>query len=580
MAKGLDRIEFRMSSLPDLAMEARDLLAAPEPDFPEDFDSVARRYMSAVFEQPTAFITAETDNTAKIEEKMPALQYRGISEIGLTNTITVDYSQNYHGVPIYGAGVGVEMTSSKEFRAINGHVGKPPDLDPVARLSPAAAVGAVKEIAGLKRYQRLENLNAPSLLVRFNEATDRWHLVYVFDNVHIHEKDSAGRAGEPDEHPFLRSTYKVFIDAHNGEEVVRIPLRRTARAVECSGKDARGGKHQFTGSEDGSGWILLEDPGRKIRTMSMEFQDIVCGELQLAGRPVTSQTKVFGNPAAVSAHVAAARVYDFLKGELKRNSIDAKGMWIVSVVDCLDYRYDSQLGMCKPPDPNVREWKNAAWIMNPDETTITEIRNGLMVYGQMKWDDGVLHSYSEGFDVVAHEMTHGITSYSCDLEYVVESGALNESYSDILGVAMSNSHLEDLSNWNWEMGEELSKIGKPIRNMADPGLYGQPAHMREFKRLSIGERPSKFNDWGYVHRNSGVHNKAAYNLFVGGVFSWREILQMFYLTLTKRGVLTTTSGFADSKAGMLSVCESLFADRPDLNQRLAAINAAFAEVGI
>ncbi|MBM3301485.1 MAG: M4 family metallopeptidase, partial [Deltaproteobacteria bacterium] len=142
------------------------------------------------------------------------------------------------------------------------------------------------------------------------------------------------------------------------------------------------------------------------------------------------------------------------------------------------------------------------------------------------------------------------------------------------------AHIEDISQWNWDIGEELSKIGKPLRSIADPTRYGHPAHMRNFKRVPPGEPLREGNDWGYVHSNSGIHNKAAHNLFVSGVFTWREVLSMFYLTLTKPGLLTATSDFADSKAGMLSVCESLFGTYSDLTQRMETIANAFAGVGI
>lgn len=183
MAKGFNRIEFPRAALAAREAAASKLLAAPEPAFPEDFDSVARRYLGAAFQRMDVAAAAEALDEPKGGGEPPTLEYRGVSEIGLTETIAVEYGRIYHGVPIYGARIGVEMTQTKELRGIHGHVGKPADLDPVARLSPAAALGIVKEIAGLPEYQRPEDVDAPALAVRFNAATDRWHLVYVVDNV-------------------------------------------------------------------------------------------------------------------------------------------------------------------------------------------------------------------------------------------------------------------------------------------------------------------------------------------------------------------------------------------------------------
>src|SRR5262249_1899458 len=123
--------------------------------------------------------------------------------------------------------------------------------------------------------------------------------------------------------------------------------------------------------------------------------------------------------------------------------------------------------------------------------------------------DGTQMVYGTGFasadDVVAHELTHAVTQYSANLIYFNQSGALNESFSDIFGetVDLLNGKGNDTAAVRWLIGEDLS-IGA-IRNMMNPGKFP----------FSDPERTSDphyvcptFSDNGGVHTNSGVPNHA------------------------------------------------------------------------
>jgi bacillolysin/neutral peptidase B len=218
-------------------------------------------------------------------------------------------------------------------------------------------------------------------------------------------------------------------------------------------------------------------------------------------------------------------------------------------------------------------WRNAAWIGTQ------------MVYGQ-RLVDGVLRSYAIAGDVVAHEITHGLTESTARLEYRVETGAMNESYSDIFGILISNYGEPDVVKWNWEMGEDLDSTGVPLRDISDPARYGQPAHMDEFRHLDPDEMPGPDNDNGWVHVNSGIHNKVAYNLLTATnadgalVFSGREVAAMFYLALSQ--YLSRTSQFGDSRRGVALATQTLTrADAPEVRAgKLRAVADAFEAVGI
>jgi bacillolysin/neutral peptidase B len=242
---------------------------------------------------------------------------------------------------------------------------------------------------------------------------------------------------------------------------------------------------------------------------------------------------------------------------LQRNGLDNQGGPFISSINCT----------FQNANPANKEWRNAAWIGTQ------------MIYGQ-RMVNGVLRSYALARDVVAHEITHGLTDKTARLEYARESGALNESYADIFGIIVSNLGESDVDRWNWEMGEDLDLTGVPIRDMSDPPRRGQPAHMVDFRHLDPGEQPSRFNDSGWVHHNSGIHNKAAYNLMTAKVFTPSEAAGLYYLALTQ--YLSRTSGFSDSRRAVVLAAQTLFRSDPAevRDAKLAAIAAAFDAVGI
>jgi Zn-dependent metalloprotease len=175
------------------------------------------------------------------------------------------------------------------------------------------------------------------------------------------------------------------------------------------------------------------------------------------------------------AYDYAGDTYNFYLNYHGRNSLDNAGMQLISTT-----RY------CDPSYPCP--YQNAFW--NGDQ----------MVYGQ---------SFSSGLDVVGHEMTHGVTSYESNLFYFMQSGAINESFSDIWGEFIEQ--VNGLGEANWLMGQHLP-IGA-IRSMSNPPAYGDPDRMGSANYVCGG------SDSGGVHTNSGVSNKAAYLIANGGPFN-------------------------------------------------------------
>jgi thermolysin len=140
-----------------------------------------------------------------------------------------------------------------------------------------------------------------------------------------------------------------------------------------------------------------------------------------------------------------------------------------------------------------------------------------MTYGD---GDGTTYRPFDALDVVGHEMAHGITERTSNLRYQNESGAANESFSDIIGAAVE-FYTGQLTGFggqsypsDWWIGEDLYKAYDPanptrgIRHMANPHIEGDPCHYTE---RYIGT-----SDNGGVHINSGIQNKVYYLLSDGG----------------------------------------------------------------
>ena len=141
-------------------------------------------------------------------------------------------------------------------------------------------------------------------------------------------------------------------------------------------------------------------------------------------------------------------VVDFLRKVLLRQGIDDEGEAGLSI-NCVR-------------QPGIKEWRNAAWY------------RGQMVYGQRPVGGGRAPSLSAR-DVVAHEIFHGVTESTARLDYFGETGALNESYSDIFGILIANFGQADVGQWDWKIGEELDGSGLPLRDLSDPPSAVSPA---------------------------------------------------------------------------------------------------------
>jgi Zn-dependent metalloprotease len=170
-----------------------------------------------------------------------------------------------------------------------------------------------------------------------------------------------------------------------------------------------------------------------------------------------------------------------------------------------------------------------------------------MVFGD---GDGILFTrFTVAVDVIGHELTHGVTGATADLEYRAQPGALNESMSDVFGSLVKQHALgQTAEEADWLIGAGLLAAdvqGVALRSMRAPGtayddarLGGkdpQPAHVRDYLRTT--------SDNGGVHTNSGIPNHAFYLAAVAlGGHAWERAGRVWYETLTG-GELQATATF-------------------------------------
>lgn len=549
MAKGMRTVRLHRSDAGiGAAIETVAGAADGAPVAAENIDpeSAARRYLNAMLGSDTEISTLHRE----VNDGPSEYKYLGIDKIPFTNSQHVKFRQQYHKIPIYGSLVTVELSKSNEFVSVNSSTGDPSNVDPNASLSPAEALKKVMRLAGYTG----EPLNGPArLYFYYDTKLPRWRLVYIVEDVlriKPRRKDTKDSLGA------LPEISDFVIDAHSGELVDELPRSQTMAEEDgtAAALDGLGTSRQFgILLETTSNLATMHDRPKNIRTHDLKFRDALFLQSQLPGPFVTNPPDPW-DAGAVSAHANAQAVVDFLRDVLKRDGLDDQGGPIVSTVNCV---YQNLNGS--------REWRNAARF------------RGQMIYGQ-RFVDGELRSYAVSLDVVAHELLHGLTENTARLEYRLESGALNESISDIYGVIVSNIHNPDVSNWNWEIGEDLSESGVPLRSMSDPARFGQPAHMNDFVVLPEEE------DNGGVHTNSGIHNRAAFNVLTSTVddgsflFSPVEVARLYYVALVAH--LSRTSNFSDCRAGVVLAAKSMFDLASDVDRKVSAINRAYDSVGI
>lgn len=256
------------------------------------------------------------------------------------------------------------------------------------------------------------------------------------------------------------------------------------------------------------------------------------------------------------AYDGAGYTFDLYWNVYQRNSIDNNGLPLVSTV-YFDRSYD-----------------NAFWDGKQ------------MVYGDgdedLPVDERIFNRFTIALDVIAHELTHGVTQYESNLVYFNQPGALNESLSDVFGSLVLQERLgQTAREADWIIGKGLlteNVNGVGIRSMKEPGsAYDDPVLGKDPQPGHMDDYVSTIHDNGGVHINSGIPNHAffyiAYEL---NGYSRDKAGRIWYKTMTDSR-LSNSAGFQDFASLTHTVAGELYGVN-SLEQ--LAVRQGWAKVGI
>lgn len=271
----------------------------------------------------------------------------------------------------------------------------------------------------------------------------------------------------------------------------------------------------------------------------------------LPGRAVRAEGEDPVQDLAVNqAYEATGATWTMYSECFGRDSIDGEGLILTSSV-----HFD-------------RAYANAFWD------------GAQMVFGD--GDGEIFGSFTAPIDVTGHELTHGVTQYTAGLAYEGQSGALNESISDVFGSLTKQHHLgQSTAGADWLIGAGLFRPGVQgvaLRSMKAPGTaYDDP-------RLGTDPQPDHMSgyieteeDNGGVHLNSGIPNRAFYLTAeaIGGN-AYDDPGKIWYDTLTS-GNLSESATFESFAAATQTTARQLFGED---STQLTAVTQAWQTVGV
>lgn len=317
----------------------------------------------------------------------------------------------------------------------------------------------------------------------------------------------------------VQDILQLFIDAKTGAVLRQLSLRENqvpADAPVGHGKGVLGDDKKLS-TFPLSGTYITFDRLRPPDISTYDLRSNVNRGVQILNGvipPTTSDYAVGANnewsdPAVVDAHVYSSYTYDYYYKRFGRRGLDNADKHVWNLTHLVPR---SGAGSASP-QALTTFWVNASYA-----------GNGMMLYGEglptnlYIVSNGHWYNYFSGaIDIVAHELTHGVTQYSSNLQYLNESGALNEAFSDIMGISVKFFYHAGGTGplkANYSMGADISIPVVPgalpagDRSMENPGVYGQPDH---YSRRYTGTA-----DNGGVHTNSGIANHAFYLAIEGG----------------------------------------------------------------
>ena len=456
--------------------------------------------------------------------------------------------QFYEGLPVFGAQV-VRQMDGRMIVSVTGRLYEQLDVDVNPSIAPeqanAAAVAALGPGANVRGETVLGILPVDSgyrLAYRMTVLSD-WDI------------------------------REVYVDADTGVILLSISGIQTQRAI-GQGNGVFGALRKMSTNQTSSTYQAV-DKLRPAEAFTLAFPGTVSrlnlflrSQVLFTSDVATDSDNVWTDGPTVDAHVYQGWVYDYYFKRFDRKGMDDRNGEVDSIVHPLARSEASR----QPPDVVGTFINNAFYCCD-----------GLLVFGD---GDGRLFTFlSGGFDVVAHEWTHGVTDFTSKLVYRDESGALNEAFSDIMAAAMEFYYQPvgtGRDQADWLIAEEVY-VASPgyLRSLSEPAAKGHPDHysLRRFIGTST--------DQGGVHFNATIATHAFYLAVAGGrnrvsgitvqgvgLGNIERMERIFYRAFTQ--LLGPNARFSDARRATLQAATDLFGGG---NER-AQVELAWNAVGV
>jgi bacillolysin len=469
--------------------------------------------------------------------------------------------QLYQGVPVWGGDI-ARQTDGGITISIFGSLYEDIDIGTTPALTPEAARDAIARLSGVDLGGRL-----PELMIL---PLDGGGFALTYRD----------QAISPDE----ASVY--FIDAMDGHLRLKYNLLENQSAV-VEGFGVLGDRKKVS-VQSQSGTFLADDALRPPSLRTFDMRGNLTATLNaLNGITTLSTVNLAQDPSTtwldgpnVDGHTYEGYTYDFYFKKFGRRGLDNNNTRIIGITHTVRL----QDVFIQPGSIVGTFYLNAFYCPSCGSDG-----RGMMVYGEGLPSNAFLlvgttrvgvRNFAGSVDVVAHELTHGVTAFSSNLMPINESGALNEAFSDMMGTSVE--FYSRPASANYLMGENLVTIPVAglVRSLQDPLAFGTPDN------YSI--RLTDAADNGEVHNNSTIASHAFYlaieggtnrtsKLAVQGVGSTNreQIEKVFYRGFTQ--LLSSNATFSMARAATIQAARELYGtgSAPD-----RAVTQAWTAVGV
>lgn len=433
------------------------------------------------------------------------------------------FTQSYKGLKVFGTSYIIHSQADKVMSS-NGYLAPSIQINTTPKIDIASAERIAKKELPSSEYfdDRVDPIELMIIDNAFPKISGNYNLVY---KVEVYAAD-----------PIDKKIF--FVDAINGDIILSLP----GLAHESTPAIARTkyyGEQEIITESLGDGNYILQDltRGDGITTLNSDLTPFINNSTNW---DLTNSNQ---DEVALDAHYATEKFYDMMLERLNWDGLDGNGLSMNPVVHA----------------NGGSNYVNAYWDGNN------------AWFGNGDCHRGPLTT----LEVVAHEFMHGITDYTSDLIYSFESGAINESMSDIFGKAVE--YYYDPDNFKWTIGESflLTDLIEPFRYMDNPNRKNMPAFYKG----------NFWSDGGGVHRHSAIGNLWFHILVEGkndiaengdaytvnGIGMDKAIEIVWQI---QSNYLTPTSTYHDMYESSLAVTTSLYGDEsPELNDVLEAWKA-------